>query len=106
MTDHAAATESGIVNLACDIHMANHRFTTEEVERIVYALQGMLFDAQRDEPLSAEEMRMPEGERLCCPQEVLTLAGSTEGFRELVNVQREGRLQGERLRVRRDQMAK
>lgn len=63
--------------LHCWRHKGPHRFTTGEVERIVYAMAAELMTPVDDE-LAYTEANPP------CPQEALDLARSTEGAIEHV----------------------
>jgi hypothetical protein len=81
------------VNLWCDVHRRNHRFTPSAVERIVYALQTMVLDVERDGPLPLS------GEpQMVCLDEALRSAGSVEAYREHVDGLSERRMGAERLR--------
>lgn len=70
------------MNLYCWHHNATHRFAGGEVEQIVYAMTGMLFDA-RQEGADADYAQYHPN-LMICPMETLMLARDSECYLEHV----------------------
>lgn len=68
--------------LHCWHHNIVHPFTAGEVERIVYALTGMLFDARHEDADGDYAGYQPR--LMLCPKEALVLARDSECYLEHV----------------------
>lgn len=70
------------MNLHCWQHNTVHSFTAGEVEQVVYAMTGMLFDARREDADDSYAEYHPQ--LMLCPSEALTLARDSECYLEHV----------------------
>lgn len=70
------------MRLYCWNHNLVHQFTPGEVEQIVYAFTGLLFDARREEVDGDYAEYHPK--LMMCPKEALMLANDSECYLEHV----------------------
>jgi hypothetical protein len=68
--------------LYCWKHNAAHEFTAGEVEKIFYAMTGLLFDACRQD--ADEDYAEYHPKLIICPKEALDLARDSEAYLEYV----------------------
>ena len=70
--------------LYCWTHNAIHRYPPDEVERIVYALVGMLNTAEVDHFQGVDKPARDPADDLVCLDQVLNLSDDVEGYHEHV----------------------